>query len=149
MRRAVWTLVAAALLPAGGALAKQPERDLGDTKDQAMRECPSATPGAVTTVDNRQDGVQLTVVGANDEVATEIQRRAHQHENLDASARTSGSSAGNALYAFCPGMQEGTLVSVEDLPDGAMLTVHARAPGDVPVLQQTTRARIRNLRASR
>jgi hypothetical protein len=154
MTRVVFAIAALALVAAGAALATEHARDMSGQKEKAMRNCPSAVVGAVTTVDDRKDGVQLTVVAADDAGAKEIQQRAHTQENVAAqpargALEHTGEGTGSGLYGFCPGMQQNTVVKVEDLPDGALLTVHSRSPGDVPALQQTTRTRLRNLRASR
>ncbi len=119
-----------------------------------MQNCPSAVTGAVTTVDNRKDGVLLTVVAKDPAAAKEIQKRAHEQENIAAqpargAIEHTGEGTGSGQFGYCPGMQQGTMIKVQDQPDGALITVHSRSPNDVQSLQQSTRARLKNLRANR
>ncbi len=97
--------------------------------------CPSTVPGAVTTVQNRKDGISLTVLASDEHAADEIKRRA--------------AAAANGFGGDCPGAAPNTAVKLQELPDGAILTVTARAAGEAPQLQQETRARLRRLQGGR
>jgi hypothetical protein len=119
-------LVTAALSLWGGAAVAKPA-------EGALASCPSAVPGATTIIENDVTGVVLTVTSDDHLVSDEIQRRAHLQEKANA----------------CPGVVAGGAVAVDEIPDGARLTVHARSPSDVQALQQTTRARLRDLEAAR
>lgn len=149
----IFFALALAALPAV-ALAKQPAPEMSGHKEKQMKNCPSAVTGAVTTIENRKDGVLLTIVGNDDATAKEIQKRAHEQENISAqpargAIEHTGEGTGSGQFGYCPGMQQGTMVSVQELPNGAAVTVRSRASNQVQTLQQSTRARLKNLRATR
>jgi len=129
MKRII-VVTAAVSLWGGVALAKGAPAS-GDRA--ALASCPSAVPGATTIVENDVTGVVLTVTSDDHLVSDEIQRRARLQDRADA----------------CPGVLAGAAVAVDEIPDGARLTVHARSPSDVQALQQTSRARLRDLEAKR
>ena len=56
-----------------------------------------------------------------------------------------GLGTGSGRYGHCPGMVQGTDVFVEQLDNGAKITVRADAP-DVARLQKSTQARVKALR---
>jgi hypothetical protein len=60
-----------------------------------------------------------------------------------------GGGTGSGKYGFCPGMIEGTRVAVDELPDGARLTVRAASEPQVRSLQKMTHERLRQLSAKR
>jgi TusA-related sulfurtransferase len=129
MKRII-VVTAALSLWSGVALAKPAA---GGDREGALAGCPSAVPGATTIIENDVTGVILTVTSDDHQVTDEIQRRAHLQDKPDR----------------CPGIVAGTAVAVDEIPDGARLTVRAQSPADVQTLQQTTRARLRDLEGKR
>ena len=136
---------------AGGALARA---DMSGLKERAMRNCPSTVPGAVTTIDNRPDGVLLTVTAdkpkAQDEIRTRAQRQANvSKQPARGSLEHTGQGTGSGEFGYCPAMQQGTVVTVNDVPDGALIRVTARRKSDVQSLQKSARERLDELHQQR
>jgi hypothetical protein len=100
-----------------------------------MESCPSAVPGSETTIVDDKGGVVVTVTAADPAARGEVRRRAHMHVEED----------GGRPFGRCPGIVQGTHVAVEDLPEGARLTVLGPSPSSVPLLQRMTRKRLRQL----
>ena len=149
-------LAAASLLALGGvAAAKNPAREgMTGKKEHQMANCPSAVPNAKTAVRDTKDGVVVTVTAADPTAREEVQRRAHRQEEVAMqSARGAiehtGTGTGSGKFGFCPGMIEGTHVAVDDVPDGARMTVRATSEAQARSLQKMTRARLRQLSAKR
>jgi TusA-related sulfurtransferase len=149
-------VAAASLLLAGGvASAKNPTtEDMTGKKEHDMLNCPSAVPNAKTTVQDLKDGVVVTVVASDSAARHEIQRRAQKQEQVAMqSARGSlehtGAGTGSGKFGFCPGMIQGTRVAVDELPDGARLTVRAAGEPETQSLQRMTRERVRELSSKR
>lgn len=140
-----------ALLLAGCASTKTKAEDMTGKKEQSMANCPSAAPGAHTTVANIPDGVQLTVTAPDPTQQQEIRRRAQKqlavgmHEQRGALEHT-GQGTGSGKFGYCPGMIQDTVVSVDELPDGARITVRANQPSGIPRLQKDTAQRAEALR---
>jgi TusA-related sulfurtransferase len=137
-----------------GAKGTTTSEDMTGKQERQMANCPSAVPDSKTTVENKKDGVALTVTGADAAARDEIRRRAHVQENVAMqSARGAiehtGGGTGSGKFGFCPGMIQGTRVAVEEVPDGARLTVHAGSESQAQSLQKMTRARLRQLSAKR
>jgi hypothetical protein len=140
-----------ALLLAGCASAKSTKGDMTGHMEHAMANCPSATRGATTAVANIPDGVQLTVTASEAVDQQEIRRRAQKqlavgmHEQRGALEHT-GQGTGSGKFGYCPGMIEDTVVSVDELPDGARITVRANQPSGIVRLQKDTAQRAEALR---
>jgi TusA-related sulfurtransferase len=118
--------------------------------DHQMASCPSAVPGSDTTVAERRDGVVVTVTAEDPAVRGEVRRRAHLQEEAAAQAAYDPvEERSDGQFGFCPGVVQGTQVAVEDLPEGARLTVLGPSPSQVPLLQRMTRKRWRELSATR
>ena len=148
------TLAALALFSGVAAAKGTTSEDRTGLKEHQMANCPSAVAGATTIVENTKSGVIVTVTSDDDKKSDEIQRRAHVQQNValqnarGALERTGGGT-GSGKYGYCPGLIQGTTVAVDDLPDGARMTVRAASPNEVQSLQQMTRARLRDLAAKR
>jgi TusA-related sulfurtransferase len=149
-------IAAASLLLAGGvASAKNPSNeDMTGKKEHDMLNCPSAVPNAKTTVQDLKDGVVVTVVASESGARHEIQRRATRQQQVAMqSARGSmehtGAGTGSGKFGYCPGMIQGTRVAVDELPDGARLTVRAASEPETESLQKMTRERVRELSSKR
>jgi hypothetical protein len=154
MKTLMATLAALALF-SGVAVAKgKTSEDRTGKKEHQMANCPSAVPGATTIVANSKAGVVVTVTSDKANVTDEIRRRAHIQENVAAQTARgaiehTGEGTGSGKFGYCPGLVQGTSVAVDDIPDGARLTVRAASPSEVQALQQSTRARLRDLSAKR
>ena len=146
--------IAAALLPllfGSVAVAKDTTgEDMSGKKERQMAHCPSAVPDAKTTAEDTKGGVIVTVTAAEPQAREEIRRRAHRQETIGlqperGAIEHTGGGTGSGKFGFCPGMIEGTRVAVEDVPEGARLTVRAASSAQVRSLQATTRERVRAL----
>ena len=154
--RPAHTIVAAllALLFGSVAAAKDtPGEDMSGGKERQMAHCPSAVPDAKTTAKDTKSGVVVTVTAAEPEAREEIRRRARRQESVGlqpdrGAIEHTGGGTGSGKFGFCPGMIQGTRVAVDDVPDGARLTVRAASKSQVRSLQATTRERVRRLDAS-
>jgi len=153
MRSLVLTIASCALLAPALASAKTPENpDMTGKQERKMVNCPSTVPTAKTRVTNRKDGVALTVTGADAAAVKEIQRRASWQANVatqparGAIEHTGGGTGGGQL-GFCPGMEQGSIMTVDNLSNGARIDVRARSGADVARLRQSTRDRLGRLEA--
>ena len=119
-----------------------------------MANCPSAVPDARTTAQDTKSGVVVTVTAAEPQQAREeIRRRAHLQENVGlqpgrGAIEHTGGGTGSGKFGFCPGLIEGTRVAVDDVPDGARLTVRAASKSEIRSLQAMTQERVRRLDAT-
>jgi hypothetical protein len=130
--------------------------DMTGHKERQMANCPSAVPGAKTAIDDRKDGVAVTVTAppGDDAARDQIRRRAHKQLEVGmqperGSIEHTGHGTGSGKFGYCPGLVQGTRVAVDDVPGGARLIVRATSEPQVQALQQMTRARLRRLQAKR
>ena len=119
-----------------------------------MANCPSTVPTAKTSVENRKDGVALTVTGSDARAISEIQRRASLQANIAVqpargAIEHTGDGTGSGQFGFCPGMEQGSIMTVDNLPDGARIVVRAQNGADVAQLRKSTRDRLGRLEAKR
>jgi TusA-related sulfurtransferase len=126
--------------------------DMTGRKERQMAHCPSAVPDAKTIVEDTKSGVILTVTASEPSASERIRMRAHDQEKMGrlpgrGALEHTGGGTGSGKYGFCPGMIEGTRVAVDDLPDGARLTVRAASESQVRGLQKMTHERARQLSA--
>jgi TusA-related sulfurtransferase len=149
-------MIAAALLAALGGVAgaKTTGEDMTGKKERQMAHCPSAVADAKTSIEDTKSGVVVTVTASDSAARDEIRRRARVQENVGLQTQRgaiehTGGGTGSGKYGFCPGMIEGTRVTVDELPDGARLTVRATSQPQVRSLQKMTRERLRQLSAKR
>jgi TusA-related sulfurtransferase len=155
MKRIALTLAACGVLLAPTlAAAKDAAPDMTGKQEHRMANCPSAVPSSATSIIDAKDGVILTVTSADTTAVQEIQRRADMQANVAAqpargALEHTGAGTGSGQLGFCPGMEQGSLVKVEDLGNGARIVVRAEKATDVAQLQTSTRARLRRLQAKR
>lgn len=149
-------MIPAALLLVFGssALAKNTSEDMSGKKERQMANCPSAVPDAKTVIENRKDGVAVTVTGQTQAARDEIRRRAHLQLNVGmqperGAIEHTGKGTGSGKFGYCPGLIQGTRVAVDDVPDGARMTIRATSENQVQSLQAMTRERLRQLSAKR
>jgi hypothetical protein len=148
--------IAMPLLVSLQALAEPPNRndpDMTGKRELQMMQCPSAAPGAVTTVKTSKEGVELLVTAPTDWGRREVRRRAQQQQAMASQPARgheehTGQGTGSGLYGFCPGMMQGTKLTATDTDDGVRIVVVAGRRDQVAELQRTTRARAARLAAS-
>ena len=140
-----------ALAAAAPALADAGDENMTGKRELGMEHCPSAVPGARTRVADTDGGVVVTVTAPGDPLAAaEIRRRVQfQLQIVDQPERSAiehtGLGTGSGRYGYCPGMIEHTSLDARWRSDGAVLTVRADRPADVPRLRAQTRKRARAL----
>lgn len=127
--------------------------DMTGKRELAMLHCPSSAPGATTAVRDTRDGVELTVTAPDPFGRHEIRRRAAVQQRVAQSRRTrghdehTGQGTGSARYGYCPGVMQGTTVTVADVAGGVRIAVRAASPDGAAELQRTTHARAARLQA--
>jgi hypothetical protein len=148
MTRALWVV----LLIGAQAFAQQPPTgdNMTGKKELSMALCPSAVPGARTTVIDTPDGVELSVGAKGEEARADIRRRARRQDEISrlaerGSMEHTGLGTGSGRYGHCPGMVEDTLVDAVDTPEGTRVVVHAHDARAVAALQASTRERLKVL----
>jgi TusA-related sulfurtransferase len=107
-----------------------------------IRNCPSAVRGAVTSANDRPDGVLMRVTADDPVAQREIRQRARQQANV---AQQPARDAND--FGYCPEMEPGTILGVEELPEGALMRVTARSGRGLARIQQSTHERLRAVRA--
>jgi len=116
-----------------------------DNMDEKMRHCPLAIDGAASTLTDIEGGVQFEVKVPAAGVA-EVQRRAHHviefaAKRHDKSTHQVSDKQGGGTMRNCPVVTSETTISVDDLSDGARITV--TVPADrVAELRAESRRRV-------
>ena len=128
---------------------KAEQLNMRGNRQRQMAHCPSTVMGATTRVRDIAGGVEVTVTAQRPGAEREIRERARFHARNEAhtGSEHTGRGTGSGLYGFCPGVIEGTRVSVEDVPEGARMSVRAARPADAPAIQRVTRERAQALSA--
>jgi hypothetical protein len=107
-----------------------------------MDHCPSALPSATTDVLDANDGIVVTVVSRDPDVAEAIRGRAW---HLAEESRRPGVHAEHAPLASnvrpCPVVLSDTEVTSVDVPGGAQIVVRARLSGETQNVQRLAHAR--------
>jgi hypothetical protein len=122
--------------------------NLTGQRQQGMKRCPSMVPGARTVIENRSDGVALTVTAPDGAGGAEIRRRARflaSTPPAEGEVEHTAEGTGGGKMGHCPVVRVHTVVSVQDVEGGAHILVKARHPGDVEALQRASRARVEAL----
>jgi hypothetical protein len=109
--------------------------------DRANALCPSTVPGAVTTLTNLPQGVQLDITGPDPAAAHEIEKRARFL--ADAAGHDPKLMRGDdrGWFAGCPVVAAKTVVTIDALPMGVRVTVVPRDPSEVGLVQREAHAR--------
>ncbi|MDB4970220.1 MAG: hypothetical protein JWN44_5909 [Myxococcales bacterium] len=155
MKPLALALVACSLVAPKTASAKTPtSQDMTGKQEHKMANCPSTVPTAKTSIADSKGGVALTITGANAAAVTEIQRRAGVQVNIAVQPERgaiehTGDGTGSGELGYCPGMEQGSVMTVDNLPDGARIVVLAHNRADVAGLRQRTRDRLGRLEAKR
>ena len=116
--------------------------------ERKMAHCPSAVDGAMTQVKDNKDGVVVTVTAKADDAAKAIRERAKHVADVSKhpspSPEHNGEGKGGGGLGRCPALVADVTVDTKDVPGGAELTLHAKKPADVAMLQSKTKDRAAN-----
>jgi TusA-related sulfurtransferase len=93
--------------------------------------CPSAIPGAKTTIKEVPGGVEIRVTSAEPDLAREIRERAERAEHA-----SEGDDRTTDLGRSCPVVLGATKVSARDIDGGSSIRVKAHRRGDVKRLRE-------------
>lgn len=110
-----------------------------------MAHCPSAVPGAVTSLKDTKDAVFVTVTAKDEAAVTDIRDRA-KHV-VDASkkepkdAKHDGKGDGGGKLGRCPVVLKDTTLTAKDVPGGSEITVKPAKPADVVALLKESKER--------
>lgn len=145
-----WWAIGLTLSLAAPAFAVTGAVNMTGNQERRMAHCPSTVPGAATRVTDRKDGVQVDVTSPNPMVQREIRKRAQFQANVSRQEQRgaiehTGEGTGSAKFGYCPGMLQNTRIDVQELPNGARMTVHAASPIGVYTLQKETHSRLDRL----
>ncbi|MDX2091728.1 MAG: hypothetical protein SFX73_27960 [Kofleriaceae bacterium] len=122
--------------------------NMSGAKPRDMANCPSAVPGARTTVEMIPDGVVVTVTSNDAAAQQEILKRVElqaQAAQVPPGAPHSGKHGGPARVGFCPSVHDDTTIDVEKVDGGAQMTVKPVSKRHVGELQASTKARAARL----
>jgi TusA-related sulfurtransferase len=141
------TATATATTPTASASAK-PAASAGL---QHMVNCPSAVPGASTTVADGPGGVIVTVTTKDEVAIKDIRERVTRlvstsrmqtaWQATGGSTQHDGRGHGGGGVGKCPVVMESTTVDAKDVEGGSRITVKADKPDKVAALQKETRDR--------
>lgn len=120
--------------------------------ERGMANCPSAVPGARSRVDDIQDGVAVTILAANPRAEAQIRQRARFHASRPPNTQMrkhSGRGTGGGRIGFCPVVQPGTELVVQEVPGGTRIIMRAADEREVQRLRAAVRGRVNQLSAAR
>lgn len=156
MRNIVWILVAVAACqekkespppPTTGEPAPAQANRSGKLQNK-MANCPSAVPGAKTTIAMTSDGVDVTVTAREPAAERKIVELAEFHARTAPSAsgtQHTGKGGGPARIGFCPTVHAGATVRASHVAGGVRVEIRASSPTQVSELQTVTKARASRL----
>ena len=119
-----------------------------------MMHCPSAVEGATTRVETGKESVVVTVTTKEPAKAAEIQKRAKHLASLTAptaapEVKHSGQGTGGGALGKCPVVMRDVTLKVEELKDGAKVTVTPKNPATLSELGKISKDRADALAAAR
>ncbi|MBA3540801.1 MAG: hypothetical protein H0T79_14410 [Deltaproteobacteria bacterium] len=117
-------------------------------KPLAMRNCPSAVPGAITRSTRTADGIEVTITAADLETQREVLARAERQMRFGARRMAPEHSAlhgGPETIGYCPIIHTNTTVVAEPLADGVRIRMTPRSRDDLTSLQDRVSERVRAL----
>jgi TusA-related sulfurtransferase len=126
------------------------EKEMGDpgAKEAGqgkMAHCPSAVPGATTTVKDSKDGVAVTIVAKDEAGMKDIRERGKALlEAAKADAKTvvhKGDGSGGGGYGRCPVDLVDTTVESKEVPLGLVFSVKPLKPADLATIRKESRER--------
>jgi hypothetical protein len=112
-----------------------------------MAHCPSAVPGATTTIKDVEGGVEVAVTGKDEGSGKEIRDRMTKLVDAakvaagDAGAKHDHSGGGHGRFGHCTVVMKGTKLETSDIPNGSKAKVTALDKGEVDWLRRETRDR--------
>ena len=110
-----------------------------------MAHCPNAVKGALTSVADAKDGVQITVTAKDDASVKEIRDRTTHivaaAKNDPASVKHDGQGDGGGGLGRCPVVLKDTDVEAKDAPGGSVILVKPKKATDLKTLQKEVRER--------
>ncbi len=114
-----------------------------------MAHCPSAVTGATTVIKDVEGGVELVVTSKDAAGVADIRARAKvladASKSPAAAAKHNGSGGGGGTFGRCPVVMKQTTVDLTDIPDGARITVKAKAADTLDWLRRETRERYQDV----
>ena len=123
----------------------QPEATLMGQRPQHMRNCPSAVASAITKVTPTPDGVSLTITSKDPDARRQIVRLTAFQSMLSDPIwflpAHSGLHGGPGTIGFCPIIHAGTTVTYKEIPEGVIVHVATKRPGEIQMLQRATATR--------
>lgn len=117
-----------------------------------MMHCPSAVEGAATKVEQTAEAVIVSVTVADAAQVAEVQKRAKHLASLTAApsaeVKHTGQGTGGGALGKCPVVMKDVTLSVDDLEDGAKVTMKPKNAADLAELAKTAQDRAAALAAA-
>ena len=106
-----------------------------------MEHCPTAVPGAKTTISETKDAVVITVTGNADEIRKRAKHVVESAKQDPASVVHDGSGHGGGGLGRCEVVLKDTTVTTKDVEGGSEITVKPLKPVDFEWLKKETQTR--------
>ena len=106
-----------------------------------MEHCPTAVPGAKTTITDTKDAVVITVTGNADEIRKRAKHVVDAAKQDPATVVHDGSGHGGGGLGRCEVVLKDTTVTAEDVDGGSKITVKPNKAVDFEWLKKETQAR--------
>jgi hypothetical protein len=120
------------------------------TMGNKMAHCPSAVPGAETTVAESKGAVVVTVTAKGKARVAEIQKRAEHLDRVEAAPdseiKHTGMGTGGGALGKCPVVMAEVTLKVEKQRDGVKVTLVPKDPSKVGELAMTAKDRVAGLK---
>jgi len=115
-----------------------------DDMDEKMRHCPISLAGVKATVSDVEGGVQFEVRGQGAAIDDIRKRAKHVVEFAAgrAQAGVHGGGQGGGKMRNCPIVTNGVVIAVDEIAEGAKLTITPASGGSVDDLRNETKARL-------
>jgi len=135
--------------------ARERQHELGEPAAQGagqgkMGHCPSAVQGAVTTIKDTKDGLEVQVVGKDDATTKEIRERGKSLMDAAKSdadvASHKGDGSGGGGFGRCPVVLTDTKVESKEVAGGLTFTVKPTKAADLAALRKEARDRATNFK---
>lgn len=113
--------------------------------EHEMANCPSSISGASTAVGMTSDGVDVTVTSVLPEVQARIRHLAELHAGMGPPGNAmmhTGQHGGPGMMGHCPIVHHGTIVTITDVVDGAVIHIRAAEGSRVGAIQREVSDRV-------
>lgn len=123
-------------------------RNMSGALSRHMANCPSAVPGAITTVQPTADGVDVTITSRDPDAERRITALAQTLErprSVPFAIPHGGLRTGGAQIGYCPITRHGATITTGIVPGGVRVHLRADSPGQIEELQTTVTARAKRL----